>query len=61
MATSEQCNQAWKDGYSAGYKSIRGTLPAIPPRPATYPPGVDDPIRYFYQIGYVAGIAKANS
>jgi hypothetical protein len=60
MATSEQCNQAWTQGYIAGYRSIRGGTPSVPSRPGTSPPGVD-PIRYFYDKGFDAGVAKARS
>ena len=58
MATSEECNQAWKNGYIAGYKSIKGSTPSIPCRPGTYPPSVD-PIQYFHSQGFAAGVAKA--
>lgn len=58
MATSEECNQAWKDGYISGFKSVRGTIPSVPSRPGSHPPGVD-PLAYYYQKGYEAGLAKA--
>jgi hypothetical protein len=59
MATSEECNQAWKNGYIAGYQSIKGRIiPPIPCRPGTYPPSVN-PIQYFHSLGFAAGVAKA--
>ena len=58
MATSEQCNEAWKNGFIAGHRTVRNTIPPIPPRPASHPGGVD-PIDYFYRKGYELGVERA--
>ena len=58
MATSEECNRAWKDGYISGFQSISGTIPSVPARPGSHPPGVD-PLAFYYQKGYEAGVTKA--
>lgn len=59
MATSSECSTAWKNGYVAGYKSIKGMIPAIPARPAGIPAGVKNATDYFYRLGYDAGIQAA--
>lgn len=58
MATSEECNSAWAKGFNAGYKSITGTTTSVPARPSQ-PASVSDPIKYFYEKGYQAGITAA--
>jgi len=60
MASSGDINNAWKDGFIEGYKSVKGTIPSVPPRPGGYPSGVTDPVSYFYRLGYDAGTQKAN-
>jgi hypothetical protein len=59
MATSEQCNEAWKNGYIAGYQTARRAIPPIPPRPGGVPPS-QDPVDYFYRLGYEAGRTAAS-
>ena len=59
MASSSECNNAWKSGFIEGYKSVKGTVPSVPSRPGSYPSGVKDPVSYFYRLGYDAGIQKA--
>jgi len=56
MATSEECNDAWEDGYKGGYRKVKGTNPSVPPRPSTG----KDPEQY-RKDGYQAGKAKAES
>ena len=58
MVTSEHCNEAWKRGYIDGYKKFKSGSPSIPTRPASYPPSVD-PLKYYYDAGYTAGIQES--
>lgn len=60
MATSHECDKAWRDGYIDGYKSIRSTIPSVPTRPGSHPSGVD-PVGYYYQKAYELGASKAKS
>jgi hypothetical protein len=59
MATSNECSTAWTNGYVAGYKSIKGMIPAVPARPAGIPSGVTNATDYFYKLGYAAGVQAA--
>jgi hypothetical protein len=61
MATSNDCSNAWREGYIAGYKSIKGTIPGVPARPAAIPAGIRDPVDYFYRLGYERGQQAAGS
>lgn len=54
MATPHDYNKAWERGYIDGYMRNRSTIPSIPSRPASYPPGVD-PQDYYYKEGYAKG------
>lgn len=56
MATSQEMDQAWTDGYIAGARETRITMPPIPTRPASFPPGVGDPIEYFRKEGFAAAV-----
>jgi hypothetical protein len=58
MTTSSECSTAWHNGYVAGYKSIKGTIPAVPARPAR-PSNVTNAIDYYYKLGYSAGVQAA--
>lgn len=54
MTTSDECNKAWGQGYTDGWRQYKSTLPSIPARPASIPAGVD-PLEYFYEEGYASG------
>jgi hypothetical protein len=60
VATSGECNEAWKKGFINGYKSLKGTTPSIPTRPGSIPSGVTNSIEYFYGLGYNAGMNAAS-
>ena len=52
-------NEAWKTGYTNGYREITGHMPIIPERPSSVPAGVFNQVDYFYTLGYRAGRESA--
>lgn len=60
MTTSEDLNDAWRQGYTKGWQSLKPTLPSIPTRAASYPAGILDPWDHFYQEGYRLGRLNAS-
>jgi hypothetical protein len=54
MATAEELNDEWEQGYLDGWKSVTSTQPTTPVRPAMAPTGVD-PLQYFYKAGQKNG------
>ena len=53
-------NEGWRDGYIAGWQTVKRTIPSIPARPGSYPPGVSDVYSYFYNLGHQLGQANAS-
>ena len=54
-----ECDTAWSEGYTAGYKSVTtDTMSTVPKRPAE-PSGLVDRHRYFYDLGRGQGTADA--
>lgn len=51
LPTSEECNQAWAEGYKAGYGPHFGSIPPRPPLPA----GEVDALAYFRKAGFARG------
>jgi hypothetical protein len=50
MSTSEEVNNAWNRGYTEGWKEVKSTIPTIPPRPGSFPSGVNA-VNYYYKEG----------
>ncbi len=50
--TSEECTQAWIEGYAEGYGP---TVGGIPPRPGGIPSGVTNPLKHFRDEGFRQG------
>lgn len=62
MAMSNGCSNAWGgEGYTAGYKSIKGTIPCIPACPAGISAGIRNPFNYLYRLGYERGQQAAEA
>ena len=59
MATSEQLDRAWADGYCAGAGVTKISRPRVPPRPAPIFPDVSDPMRYLFDVAFKAAVQDA--
>jgi hypothetical protein len=59
LATSDQLDRAWSDGYIAGSDVTRIVRPRVPPRPGPISPDVADPVRYLYDFGFKAAVQHA--
>lgn len=55
MIKATNVNDAWKFGYTDGWRTVKNTLPSIPPRPGPVPPGEGDEITRYYNAGYALG------
>jgi len=54
-----ECDKAWSEGYTAGYRSVsKDAVSSVPKRP-TEPSGVTDRLRYFYDLGCGQGADDA--
>lgn len=58
MPTSEELNNACKRGYVEGWAETKRTIPTIPLRPGSFPPGVN-PVDYYYKKGKEKGRENA--
>ena len=56
MATEQEMDAAWTEGWLAGSKETRITIAPVPSRPATYPSSVTDPIDHFRKEGFAAAV-----
>jgi hypothetical protein len=56
--TSQELDDAYTVGYVAGFRTLRNTVPAVPPRPQC-PADVGDQKDYLYERGLTAGADHA--
>lgn len=60
MNSSEECHNAWHDGYIAGWREIfPNSTPPVPPREEGVPAGVKNAPQHYFEKARILGRSDA--